>query len=485
MPAGRVYQVVFRLGLAVLGALLLAGCNEDLTGASGYRAYAPIPDDTLNLITSKGSSRTAPILIRAYKKEAEFEIWKLKDDGHYVHLKTFPMCRWSGQLGPKVREGDRQVPEGFYTIMPGSMNPNSAYYLSFNVGYPNAYDRAWGHTGGSIMVHGICSSAGCFSMTDKQIEEIYAITREAFAGGQRAIQMESFPFRMTAENLAKYRLDPNISFWRELKHGSDYFEATKTEPPVGVCAKRYVFGTPKNGQRFDAESACPPLAEQPEIASAISEKAAKDEAEIASLIAKGVKPIRTVYADGGQNPAFSGRIYEMSRPDAVVAGPTEIALDEPSKSKPVSVQVASAKAAAAARAMAAAVKTAPPNTTIVAAAKPETTGTVSATGPVAATFAAAPVAYAKEEPQSKTRAFFDKVITFGFGGSAPDETPPPAPAAAAATPDPAKPAAAVPLPPQRQAGAGPLSPHAALPKPIGIAPGIVDPNVLAYAQDKD
>ena len=482
MPAGRAYQFVFRLALALLGALLLAGCNEDLTGSSGYRAYAPIPDDTLNLIASKGSSKSAPILIRAYKKEAEFEIWKLKDDGHYVYLKTFPMCRWSGQLGPKVREGDRQVPEGFYTISPGSMNPNSAYYLSFNVGYPNAYDRAWGHTGGSIMVHGICSSAGCFSMTDKQIEEIYAITREAFAGGQRAIQMESFPFRMTAENLAKYRLDSNISFWRELKRGSDYFEATKTEPPVGVCAKRYVFGTPKNGQRFDAESACPPLAEQPEVAAAISEKAAKDEAEIAALVAKGVKPIRTVYADGGQNPAFAGRIYEMSRPDAVVAGPTEIALDEPAKGKPVSVQVASAKAAAAARAMVAAAKPAPTNTTIVAAtAKP---ARPDATGTVAATFAAAPVAYAKEEPKSQTRAFFDKVITFGFGGTAPEASPEPAPSAAAATPDPAKPAA-VPLPPQRQAGASTITPHAALQKPIGSAPGIADPNVLAYAQDKD
>ena len=114
-----------------------------------------------------------------------------------------------------MREGDRQVPEGFYSITPGQMNPNSAYYLSFNVGYPNAYDRAHGTTpAATIMVHGICSSAGCFSMTDAQIAEIYAIAREAFAGGQRAIQMQSLPFRMTAENLAKYRLDPNIGFWK-------------------------------------------------------------------------------------------------------------------------------------------------------------------------------------------------------------------------------------------------------------------------------
>ena len=97
------------------------------------------------------------------------------------------------------------------------MKPNSAYYLAFNVGYPNAYDRALGHDGGAIMVHGICSSAGCFSMTDPQIGEIYAVVREAFTGGQREVQMQSYPFRMTAENLAKYRLDPNIDFWKQLK----------------------------------------------------------------------------------------------------------------------------------------------------------------------------------------------------------------------------------------------------------------------------
>ena len=160
----------------------------------------------------KGTKQRAPILIRAYKKEAELEIWKMKDDGRYTLLKTYPMCRWSGQLGPKTREGDRQVPEGFYTITPGQMNPNSNYYLSFNVGYPNAYDKAHDYTGGDIMVHGVCSSAGCFSMTDQQIAEIYAIARDSFGGGQHAIQMQSLPFHMTAENLAKYRLDPNIEF---------------------------------------------------------------------------------------------------------------------------------------------------------------------------------------------------------------------------------------------------------------------------------
>src|SRR6202453_5354740 len=233
--------------LVASAGALLAGCEDQLDSSGSARSLRPISQKTLEQMDALGASPSSPTLIRAYKKEAEFEIWKMRSDGRYALLKTYPMCRWSGQLGPKVREGDRQVPEGFYTIAPGQMNPNSHYYLSFNVGYPNAYDRAWDRDGGSIMVHGICSSAGCFSMTDPQIAEIYAIARDAFNGGQREIQMQSYPFHMRAENLAKHRLDPNIDFWKQLKNGSDHFEVTKSEPPVGVCARHYVFGAQNVG----------------------------------------------------------------------------------------------------------------------------------------------------------------------------------------------------------------------------------------------
>ena len=92
--------------------------------SSNARAFAPIPAaDAGAHAAAKGTTKNAPVLIRAYKKEAELEIWKQQADGRYVYVKTFPMCRWSGQLGPKVREGDRQVPEGFYTITPGSDEP--------------------------------------------------------------------------------------------------------------------------------------------------------------------------------------------------------------------------------------------------------------------------------------------------------------------------------------------------------------------------
>ena len=213
------------------------------------RAYQPLSPEMLALMQDKGTTEEAPVLIRTYKKEAEFEIWKMKADGRYTLLKTYPMCRWSGQLGPRSAKATARCRKASIRSRPAQMNPHSNYYLSFNVGYPNAYDRAHGHSGGSIMVHGVCSSAGCFSMTDQQIAEIYAIAREAFAGGQRGDPDAILPFHMTAENFAKYRLDPNIAFWKELKVGTDNFEVTKQEVAVGVCNEHYVFNAePANGR---------------------------------------------------------------------------------------------------------------------------------------------------------------------------------------------------------------------------------------------
>jgi murein L,D-transpeptidase YafK len=345
---------LFAVGLAVAAGALAAGCEDALEADSG-RSLRPIPNETLALMDKIGTTPSAPVLIRTYKQEAEFEIWKAKSDGQYALLKTYPMCRWSGQLGPKLREGDHQVPEGFYTITPGQMNPNSHYYLSFNVGYPNAYDRALGRTGGDIMVHGVCSSAGCYSMTDAQIGEIYAIAREAFNGGEREIQMQSFPFRMTAENLAKHRLDPNIAFWKEIKNGADHFEVTKTEPEVLVCGKHYVFGA-HSDRDVDASAPCPTnLQRDDQVEAAVVEKEANDDAAVAELVAQGVKPIKVVYQDGGQNPAFAGREdLDPSAPEALAAGPTVITLDNSGKPLPPVVKVAAADAPAPAIAPAAA-----------------------------------------------------------------------------------------------------------------------------------
>ena len=147
-------------------SVMLAGCNSDeISLANNAKANQPVPPKLVQAMVEKNMDLNSPILVRIFKTEAELEVWKQDRDGRFALLKTYPICRWSGDLGPKVREGDRQAPEGFYTITPAQMNPQSAYYLSFNTGYPNAYDQALGRTGSQLMVHGDCSSRGCYAMT--------------------------------------------------------------------------------------------------------------------------------------------------------------------------------------------------------------------------------------------------------------------------------------------------------------------------------
>jgi murein L,D-transpeptidase YafK len=299
---------------AAATAVLLASLGGRAAAGDVPKHETPIPAATLALMRAKDTTSTAPILIRTYKKEAELEVWKKARTGHFVLLKTFPICRWSGQLGPKRKQGDRQTPEGFYAVTPTQMNPNSAYYLSFNIGYPNVYDRAHGGSGAYLMVHGTCSSAGGYAMTDAQIAEIYALAQEAFAGGQQTFQFQAYPFRMTAENMVKFRSDPNIGFWRQLKEGSDRFEATGEEPVVSVSARRYVF---KPARDPDKE------------AQAVARRS-EEEARIAALAEEGRAAIRTTYADGGQHTSFfallrnGAYLGEVSRPEALAFAGREI-----------------------------------------------------------------------------------------------------------------------------------------------------------------
>jgi murein L,D-transpeptidase YafK len=221
-------------------------------------ANRQLPEKILATMRAKDMDKGAPIMARIFKEENTVEIWKQKRNGRYDIIATYPICKWSGKLGPKYTEGDRQAPEGFYTVRPSQMNPKSSYHLAFNIGFPNTYDRVNGRTGANLMVHGACSSSGCYSMTDPQIEEIYAFGRDAFRGGQTEFQIEAFPFRMTAANMARYRNDPNYDFWKMLKVGYDNFEITKVPPKVDVCEKRYVFNqVAADGQSFDPAGACP------------------------------------------------------------------------------------------------------------------------------------------------------------------------------------------------------------------------------------
>ena len=206
-----------------------------------------------------------PVFVRVFKEESELEVWKATDDGRYHHFKTYPICNYSGKLGPKEKQGDYQAPEGFYKVKAGQMNPSSKYHLAFNIGFPNSFDRAHGRTGRHLMIHGNCKSAGCYAMTDALIEEIYILAREAFKGGQPAFDIHAYPFRMTKQNFRRHRRNKWAPFWTDLKKGYDHFEAVKQPPPVQVCEKRYLVNVAfVNGESdVDPEGACPTYQQLP------------------------------------------------------------------------------------------------------------------------------------------------------------------------------------------------------------------------------
>jgi len=290
---------------AIVAAIALAGCVGDSIDSN--RHLQPLSERMLAELKARKMEKESPILMRIFKEEAELEVWKQNDSGRFALLRTYPICRWSGELGPKIKTGDRQAPEGIYTITPGLMNPNSSYYLAINTGFPNAYDRANGRTGAFLMIHGGCSSAGCYAMTDEQIAEIYALAREAFFGGQASFQLQAYPFRMTPLNMARHRNSQHLAFWKMIKEGYDHFEVTHLEPRVGVCENRYIFET-RSTDSFGPSDRCPALQSSEVRFQSVRDKQRRDDIETALLINRGVPtaPV-TTGVDGATNPSFLRR----------------------------------------------------------------------------------------------------------------------------------------------------------------------------------
>ena len=345
---------------AIASAAALAGCDTESPSVNG-RHMQPLSDRLLADIETRNMTKESPILVRIFKEESEFEVWKEDKSGRFALLRTYPICRWSGELGPKIKQGDRQAPEGFYTITPELMNPNSNYYLAINTGFPNAYDRANGRTGQFLMIHGDCSSAGCYAMTDEQIAEIYSLARESFFGGQKAFQIQAYPFRMTPLNMARHRDSPHMAFWRMLKQGYDHFEVTRMVPKVDVCDKHYVFNAQASA-KFSSTERCPAYRVPQEIAAAVRDKQHRDDVQTAELISKGT-PLAASRAgiDGGMNLTFASAMRSRGGPGATIhtasgtipahANPPADALSEPTgstfglasaASRPAQMQVAAA-----------------------------------------------------------------------------------------------------------------------------------------------
>ncbi len=265
--------------IMAFAATMLSACQqEDVLDVSRLQGKPELrlTNATLSRMKALNMDRNSPIMIRIFKEEGVMEVWKANTSNRYALLKSYQICAWSGMLGPKKKEGDRQAPEGFYDITKAQMNPNSRYYLAFNIGYPNAYDRSLNRGGTNLMVHGACSSSGCYSMTDAQVQEIFALANDAFAGGQQAFQIQALPFRMTADNMARHKNSPNIDFWKMLKVGYDQFEITHRPPVVNVCNHSYVFNQiAAPGQSFNPSGACPATSTPPEMAQAYASYQAK------------------------------------------------------------------------------------------------------------------------------------------------------------------------------------------------------------------
>lgn len=189
-----------------------------------------------------------PIFMRIFKRESELELWVRHGD-RFKLFATYPICRWSGRLGPKLKEGDRQSPEGFYTVSARQLNPKSRWHRSFNLGFPNVFDRAHGRTGSFLMVHGGCSSIGCFAMTNPTIDEIWRIVTASLGRGQGRFHVHVFPFRMTDWNLRLHRGHAWTGFWRDLKQGYDLFERHRVPPRISVCNRQYAVAPGKPGAR--------------------------------------------------------------------------------------------------------------------------------------------------------------------------------------------------------------------------------------------
>lgn len=203
-------------------------------------AFAQQEENTLFHLNSKPTTQPdSSIFIQIFKQEGVLELYQKTAVGKYKLVKTYPICKFSGGLGPKKIEGDLKSPEGFYQITRSQLNPNSRYYRSINLGFPNEFDKTQGYSGNYLMIHGSCVSVGCYAMTDKSMGEIYQTVEQALQNGQPAVDVSIYPFRMTKMNMLRYRNSTHYAFWKQLQPAYDYFERTGKPAEISVTLGKY------------------------------------------------------------------------------------------------------------------------------------------------------------------------------------------------------------------------------------------------------
>ena len=258
MSGGALYQAADSARMA------MRHVNRVLHYQLGYQL--PGTPDLARLderLQAQGLKRGDPVFIRVFKADMTLELWMKRGDG-FALFASYPVCYWSGRLGPKLQTGDRQAPEGFYTVSKGQLNPNSRWHRSFDLGFPNLFDRAQGRSGAYLMVHGGCSSVGCYAMTNGVVTELWALLTAALDAGQERFAVHVFPFRPTGARLGAYRDHRWAAFWQELKPGYDLFEASRIPPEISVCRGQYAVrpGQPGSRAALPLRSDCPPVETQ-------------------------------------------------------------------------------------------------------------------------------------------------------------------------------------------------------------------------------
>ena len=208
-------------------------------------AYSEKWEDLKSDLKKKGIKENFELFMRVFKEDKVVEVWlKSKEEKEFRLFKTYAICASSGELGPKRKKGDGQVPEGFYSI--AVFNPYSSYHLSIGINYPNASDKiiGTGNLGGDIMIHGSCVTIGCMPLTDTYIKEVYVLCVEAKNNGQQTIPVHIFPTKMDEKGMT-FLLETNpkqLDFWKNLQTGYNYFEQKKQLPKVTIDKKgKYLF----------------------------------------------------------------------------------------------------------------------------------------------------------------------------------------------------------------------------------------------------
>ena len=305
------------------------------------RAFAmgnlPLPGtpDMANLeqrLASKQLKVGDQVFIRIFKAESELEIW-MKRGPKFVLLDIYPMCHWSGTVGPKVNEGDKQSPEGFYSVTRKQLHLFGRHPRSLDLGFPNSLDQALNRTGSFILIHGGCSSVGCFAMTNTVTAEVYDLTEKALKNGQDRVNVHVFPFRMTETNLAAYQGNPWISFWRNLKQGYDAFEQTRVPPRVSICGKNYGVQRVTPGEAGDSGPLAPcgdsravtPQASSPSAVPGLSPVSTQSPPVVAPTWAPSSVP-------SSAQPPTSSQRSQLSPPRPLSFAPTQFRTHSPAHS---------------------------------------------------------------------------------------------------------------------------------------------------------